>query len=256
MEAPTIKPHPTKQWDVAQSRHEHLPKVPFRMIISAPGGSGKTILIQNMIVDLYKTKGGKSVFQRVYIFSPSCKIDPAWEPVISFCQKHLNQDDEEEPFLFEVFRPSDLHHILETQRKVNDIAKKKKGNNRLFSILIVMDDIADNEAVARREQMIHSLFVRHRHIQVSTCLSTQKYRSLANILRVNATALILFRARSQAELDVIMEENSAVIGKKPLLALYYEATSRPHGFLYIDLTAQSPYDMFWRNFEERLLKGS
>jgi len=253
MAAPTIAPHPTKKWEVAQSKFEHVPRIPFRTIITAPGGSGKTILLQNMICDIYRTPGGKSCFQRVYIFSPSCKIDPAWEPVVKFVQQHLSQDDEEEQFLFPEFRPSDLHHIIETQRKVTEIAKKKKGNNKLFSICIILDDIADNEAIARREQQLHSLFVRHRPIYVSTVLSTQKYRALANIVRVNATALIIFRVRSQAEMDALVEENSAIIGKKPLIELYHKAVDQPHGFLYIDLTAKTPADMFFRNFEEPLM---
>jgi hypothetical protein len=41
---------------------------------------------------------------------------------------------------------------------------------------------------------------------------------LANIIRVNATALIVFRCRSMLELQAIIEENSAVLSKDELLA--------------------------------------
>ena len=36
------------------------------------------------------------------------------------------------------------------------------------------------------------------------------------------------------ELQAIVEENSAVLGKDELLRLYHEATAEPYSFLYID----------------------
>ena len=65
-----VRPKRVREWDVDQSKHEHLPKVPLRMIVAGPSGTGKTQLIQAMILDFYRTKGGKSVFARVYVFSP------------------------------------------------------------------------------------------------------------------------------------------------------------------------------------------
>ena len=51
---PDIKPIKTKQYDVPESRYKQAGKLPFRSIILGSSGSGKTILLQNVIIDIYK----------------------------------------------------------------------------------------------------------------------------------------------------------------------------------------------------------
>ena len=41
-----------------------------------------------MIIDMYRTKGG-SCFARIYIWSPSVHLDPAWIAVKRFCETVL-----------------------------------------------------------------------------------------------------------------------------------------------------------------------
>ncbi len=41
MEAPTIKPYKTKEFDSKQSQYEHADKLPMRAIALGPSGSGK-----------------------------------------------------------------------------------------------------------------------------------------------------------------------------------------------------------------------
>ena len=123
----------------------------------------------------------------------------------------------------------------------------------MFNILVVVDDFADNPAFSRRDALLHSLFTRGRHAFLSTICATQKFRALSNIIRVNATALIIFRLRSEAELQAIVEEISAVYGKDTLVALIRHATEQPYSFLYCDLAAKRPDAMFWLRFEKRLV---
>ena len=59
---PDIKPIKTKQYDVPESRYKQAGKLPFRSIILGSSGSGKTILLQNMIIDIYKKN------ERIYIY--------------------------------------------------------------------------------------------------------------------------------------------------------------------------------------------
>ena len=74
---PTIKPIKLKEYEVKQSKYNVASKLPIRSIILGPSGSGKSILLQNMILDIYK-----NCFSRVFIFSPSINVDyQTWEPV-------------------------------------------------------------------------------------------------------------------------------------------------------------------------------
>ena len=66
-----VPPKGIPEYHSDQSQHEHIPSLPLRAIIAGPSGCGKTMLIVTMITDLYRKKDGKSVFKRVYVFSPS-----------------------------------------------------------------------------------------------------------------------------------------------------------------------------------------
>ena len=67
------------------------------------------------------------------------------------------------------------------------------------------------------------------------------------------TAPIVFRLRSQQELEAFAEEVSALVDKKTVRRYYREATEEPYSFLYCRLEAKKPEDIFWIHFECRLL---
>ena len=83
-------------------------------------------------------------------------------------------------------------------------------------------------------------------------MATQKFRAISPIIRVNATALVIFRLRSEQELLAIVEEISAVYSKDTIIALIRRAMEEPYSFLYVDLAAKRPDQMFWLRFEKRL----
>ena len=222
------------------------------MVIAGPSGCGKTLLIVSMITDLYLRRDGKSVFKRVYVFSPSVHADPAWQPVKHFAQHTLKVDPEEEEWAFDRYDPEALSNIIATQREITAKAKERKLK-RMFNVLIVVDDFADNPAFSRRDALLHSLFTRGRHAYISTIVATQKYRALSPIIRVNATALVVFRLRSEQELQAIVEEISAVYPKDVIIRMLRHATDEPYSFLFVDLSAKRPGLMFWNRFEHRLV---
>jgi hypothetical protein len=76
---PTISPIALKEYEAKQSKYNIVGQLPIRSILLAPNSSGETVLIQNMILDIYKDR-----FERVYIFSPNVHIDHTWYPVKAF----------------------------------------------------------------------------------------------------------------------------------------------------------------------------
>ena len=205
-----------------------------------------------MVLDLYRKKDAHSVFKRVYVFSPSVHVDPCWNPVKTFVRETLQVDEKKEQWAWDRYDPAALQEIIDTQREVI-AASKAKGLKRLFNVLIVVDDFADNPAFSRREALLHSLFTRGRHAFISTVVATQKFRAISPIIRVNATALVIFRLRSEQELLAIVEEISAVYSKDTIIQLIRRATEEPYSFLYVDLAAKRPDQMFWLRFEKRLV---
>ena len=83
MNVPDIKPIQTVEYQSQQSKYEQCVKLPIRSIILGPSGSGKAVLLVNMILDIYK-----KCFNRVYIFSASIRVDTTWGPVKKFIEQH------------------------------------------------------------------------------------------------------------------------------------------------------------------------
>ena len=118
---PKVKPIKIREYEVKQSKYPQVGKLPIRSILLAPSGSGKTVLIQNMILDIYK-----GLFQRIYIFSPSIEVDHTWEPVKKHIEKDLKiKHSKEEPIYFSEYNNEALLEIIDTQKKVIEYQKKK-----------------------------------------------------------------------------------------------------------------------------------
>ena len=62
--APVIAPIKHIEYECKQFKYgDHVPKLPMRSMILAPSGSGKTVLLQNMILDIYR-----GCFSIIYIY--------------------------------------------------------------------------------------------------------------------------------------------------------------------------------------------
>ena len=149
------------------------------------------------------------------------------------------------------YDPEDLEKIIETQRKVVQYMKDHK-KKKLYQILILVDDFADDPSFSRNSKLLHSLFTRGRHSMISTIVATQKFVAIHPTIRTNATELYVYRLRNQKDLDAFLEELSALYDKKTLLRLYQHATEAPYSFLYVKLTASNRNDMFYLNLSKEL----
>ena len=156
--APKIEPKKLQEFDTKQSKYDVVPRIPCRSIVLGPSGSGKTILLQNMILDIYR-----DCFSRIYIFSPSIDVDMTWAPVKEYIEKHMKvQHKDEEPMYFSHYDLEALNEKIETQHKVIEY-QKKQNHKKLFSVLIIVDDMADNPIFTRQSKLLHQLCTRGRH---------------------------------------------------------------------------------------------
>ena len=176
---PIVKPINVKEYDFKQSKYEVAPKLPVSMIITGPSGSGKGILLQSLILDIYR-----DVFARVYVWSPSVSIDPNWSPVKRYIQTELKVDTEKEKCFFDEYNPSELEAVINRQHKITEY-QKKNGHKQLHSILIIVDDFADSKEFSRNSPLLNQLYVRGRHKGCNIITATQKFNALSPIIRVN-----------------------------------------------------------------------
>jgi len=118
--------------------------------------------------------------------------------------------------------------------------------------LIVIDDFADSPEFSRHSKLLHALFTRGRHSQISTIVATQKFSALAPIVRVNASELYVFRLRNYQDLETFINDISALIDKKSLLEMYKIATEEAYSFLYCKLTAKDINNTFMIKYDKYL----
>ena len=86
-----ITPAKIKEYKCKQSKYEHAPELPMRSIAYGPSGTGKSVLLQQLILDVFR-----GCFERIYIWSPSIDIDHVWDPVKRYVRKELGVDTKEE----------------------------------------------------------------------------------------------------------------------------------------------------------------
>ena len=249
-----IRPIAGPDFSFPQADSDVLPSLPLRMLALGNSGSGKTTALINLITDKRFYRGK---WARIYWCSPTAAADDALEPLRRYVEDELKQPQDEDATFRDHIDVPFLTKVIERQRKITERMKamtprSKKG----YGILLVLDDLAD----ARRNlqqcgQLVDSLFIKARHWGVSTILSTQKLRLplISPCVRVNVTAVLVWRLRSQYEKTQYLEEYSALVPKAVLEAMYDEATSEPFGFLYINTLAKSIDSMFHSGFTRRFV---
>ena len=92
----------------------------MRSMLVGPSGLGKTVLLTNMILGMYK-----GCFSRIYIWSPSIEVDQTWKPVKDYIRDHIKPNDREKCY-FDSYDPSELEQVIKkTQQKVIDYQKQE-----------------------------------------------------------------------------------------------------------------------------------
>jgi hypothetical protein len=240
-DAPIIKPYKTKDYKIRQSKYEVVGTLPTRTILLAASNSGKTVLLTNFILNIYR-----DCWDAVYIFSPSIHLDDNWAPVKEYLDKRNKVG---EKIYFDEYNPGELMCIVDSQEKVVNYGKQNK-HNKLFQIAVFIDDFADSPTFSRSSKILHSLFTRGRHKMISTFVSTQKFSALHPIIRVNASSYIVFKLKNYQDLELFLTELGALLrDKQRLFRIYKEATEEPYSFLYCDLMARDINKLFYLRFE-------
>lgn len=87
-------------------------------------------------------------------------------------------------------------------------------SNMMYSILIVIDDHADNPAFTRNSKLLHALFTRGMHHYINTVISSQVLTTSAPNIRKRLSSLYIFKLTNMRDTDFITEEFSGLAGSK------------------------------------------
>ena len=97
---------------------EPFPDLPTSFLLAAPTASGKTLIVLNLLLRYYKDQ-----FARIWMFSPSIKLDPQYAPLRKYLD-HMT-DQKKEPLYFEDLEQSVLGKLLDEQRLITQECRKR-----------------------------------------------------------------------------------------------------------------------------------
>ncbi|CAE7335721.1 unnamed protein product, partial [Symbiodinium pilosum] len=184
--------------------------------------SGKSTALVSMILEQYR-----GCFERVIIFSPSINVDDSWRPVKKYIEEVMKVPTDREQVYLEDWDESALRRIINQQRKITETSKQLLNEAALPDF--------DSPALHKKtgDAASDTLFIRGRHFQISTIVSTQKLRLISNAVRVNSQFFMVRRLRNQLEKDSLLEELTALVPKADLEAMYEAAGSARLGVFKI-----------------------
>ena len=215
MDIPIVKPYKTKEYTFTQSKYDVAPRIPFSMVVTGQSGSGKTVLLSNLILNIYR-----GCFSRIFIWSSSIDLDPVWAPVKKYIENDLGVNPEKEKVYFDTFNIDEMQKVLNLQHKINEF-QKKNGATKLFSVLFLVDDFIDQASFAKHNNLLNALYIKARHYGVNIISSSQKYNGLSTTIRTNSRQLIFFKLRNYKE---VLDELSGVLISKKSNVRYEELT--------------------------------
>ena len=186
-----------------QSKEPSVPLLPMRSLIIGPSASGKTYLLNNLITNIYK-----NCFERVYIFSQSIYLDRTYDPI-----KEMQKDIKSEDLYFETFDEAALQNIINKHSRIITKLKDEKVKE-MYNICIVIDDFIDDKRISNNSKALNSLFIRGRHSFISTICLIQKYISVSPMIRLNVSALMIFKLKNMKDLNALLDETSAFVNRK------------------------------------------
>lgn len=199
-----------------------LPQLHFFAVVAGPRGSGKSVLVRNLILrkDMLKPFFPND---SIFIFSRSLDVNDDYAEVKTRYKFHDYSNE-----------------LVLTIMKAQENCIKAYGKSRTRSILFVMDDILDSGAF-NYLSMVETIAIRGRHLKLSCILVTQSYMRVSRTIRINQDYLIFFSPHNLSEISRILDENI----EKKYRDMYETAikkifNSKKHSFILIDYKTSDP----------------
>ena len=176
---------------------------------------------------------------KIFLWSPTSRLDSGWQSTFKYMKTQLGQDpeatDPENQCVFDTFNKEDFDRIVEKHTKLIKELKAQKSDKsiELPNLLFLNDDFADNVEIMRRSGFV-TAFLRLRHQYISCAILSQRWRLLDPTVRVNLTAVLVWRLRDVDELDQVIRSLGAKYGYKQTMAIYKKCTEEPYSFMYYD----------------------
>ena len=214
---------------------EHILPGPGLFIISGTTGSGKTVMICNLLGKKSMLKGyWKPKNTYIFCLSPC----PMLEDCLKVPKKNIINEDE----------PELLEDIIVKQKK----AIEANGFKNTERKLIIIDDCAQSKTFLKSKALTTLAFAAT-HYRVSVWITSQSYTQIPRRVRINCHYMAIFHGARKSEIERFMDEyESPFLSKKEMNQLIKGATSEQYSFLFANNNVPDKAIQFRKNFDKIL----
>jgi hypothetical protein len=201
------------------NQHIHHLKIPFRMCVVAPSGSGKTNFLVNLI-HLF-SQGSKGTFADICVITRN-KDEPLYNYLTSKCDQIQVKEG--------------IHNLPQLDKM------DKKVNH-----LVCFDDLV----LAKDQSAIENYYIRARKLNCSVIYLSQSYYRIPKVIRNNCSYMVILKLSGNREVNMILSEFGLGVSREQLLGMYEFATQEKFSPLLIDLE-EEPVKRFRKGFSQVL----
>lgn len=237
-------------------------KLACNIFLSGPTGSGKSVVIYNI---LKKCVGKKT---KVIFFVGSIHNDPTYKEMLKFLDKNGNdymtytsmydgkenilqqieeelkqaKDDDGETKIPE---PLPCPINLCTEKQIVPKKKKKKRKPPTENDYIFIFDDLSNEI--RHSSALTAFLKYSRHLNCKCIISSQSLSDLTRNTRQQIHFLLLFRGLNDEAVKTVFEDINTTMSYKQFKSLYNQVVATKYNFLYVSRDGE-----FRRNFDQMI----
>jgi predicted ATP-dependent serine protease len=183
-------------------------------------GSGKTSLLINFIMKIYKKK-----FHKVYVFMPASS------------RKSLKNN------IFEKYLPPDQLYEELTIESITDLYEKLKVNSMEgHKSFVIFDDVQKAMKDYDIVRMMKNLFANRRHLKLVIFVMLQNYFALDKSLRELVDNVILFKMNKQEQIKIF---NEVIESHKDIFdEIQHLVFNEPYQWLFVNIGSQRMFKKF------------
>lgn len=222
-----VKPIFKVKDDYCDPPHPNLLRMPFSLLEIAPKGSGKTVLLNNLLTWYHP------YFDNIFIWSPTINLDRKWSLVID--KLRIPKEN-----LFKSYNDNQVKTLMLKIKQFNE----NKENKDKIRCLFIFDDMVSQLPKNMRKSAIQKLAQNHRHYNISHIIISQTFKGLDPVLRINTTGMILFNTDNQKEREKIVEELSGNYSNAEFEKMYIDTVSKKFSFLFINYDNRKIFECF------------
>jgi hypothetical protein len=198
--------------------------------------AGKTNLMTNLLT---REELLKKYFHSIFIFSPNIHNDPKY---------NLIKRHNDEVYLFDEWDSETIYQIFEMLQHY----KKEFTPSPTVRTLFIVDDFADDKTVMK-SKILKTLFIRMRHLNVSTWVCTQSYKAVPDMIRTNAEFLIVFIQNDKEAIKIAEETAVGKYRVRDITRFIERLADTPYSFMVFNRTKPPNKGRFMYGFDTVIL---